>query len=560
MSLVVEFLSGIRRFVLAQNGEELRKWLLVENEVPEHYFRLKAELKSSFPDNGSDALEKLVDRCLPEEDDVADGKGSPWPGFNALMKVYLEYWRDVDFNNLINLHASLSDLLISCANALANPTYGAMLLQTSMSFSESLSKLVMGLTRKPELIAQIQGGMAGDESGERKSIVELAADVIQKIFTSCLTDRSSNRWSPPKGKKVAVYLFANLTLKLLFACDKSRLAVQMFTNLSTSGPALSLYPASQRVTFLYYLGRFNFDYGHYLRAHLCFEAAYRQCPPRFQKHRRQILTFWIPSNLLLGRFPSLNLLQRPEAAGFHDIFFPICAAVRAGNFVAFSQALAHSKEWLWNRGLYLTLLYRLKPLVWRSFSRKVFLLTWQGENPDGTQSKKMAALSIDHLVTAATYVQKLLEGYVPLKPAPRARPPHINTIFMKAVTNSVSDAESDSLLAPPPGGPRALMPSEGLIFGNKRPDHDNIESILAGLIYGGVLNGFIARQLGLFAVEGARKAGGNPVLAGWPNAYQSIRERFNEEYEEAAAAYNSGESADPPGEVDDVPGWVQKMG
>src|SRR3954452_7898527 len=112
MSLVVEFLSGIRRFVVAQNGDELRKWLLVENEVPDHYFRLKAELRSSFPDNGSDALEKLVDRCLPEEDDVSDGKGSPWPGFNALMKVYLEYWRDVDFKNLVHLHANLSDLLM----------------------------------------------------------------------------------------------------------------------------------------------------------------------------------------------------------------------------------------------------------------------------------------------------------------------------------------------------------------------------------------------------------------------------------------------------------------
>jgi hypothetical protein len=104
------------------------------------------------------------------------------------------------------------------------------------------------------------------------------------------------------------------------------------------------------------------------------------------------------------------------------------------------------------------------------------------------------------------------------------------------------------------------MPSEGLIFGNKRPDHDSIESILAGLIYGGLLNGFIARGMGLFAVEGTKKAGGNPVLAGWPNPYQSIKERFTEEYEDAAAAYNTGESADPPGEIDDVPGWVQKMG
>jgi len=229
MTLVVKFLSSIRGFVIAQNGDELRNWLLVENSVPEIYFQLSQELRTQFrstPGGGgnstSDALEKLIDKCLPEEDNAQDeGKGSPWPGFNSFMKEYLEYWRDVDFDDIIRLHARLSDLLTSCANALTNPTYGTMLLQTSMSLSESLSKLVMSLTRQPHLMAQIQGGgnmtSGGDDAGEQKSIVELAADIIQKIFTSCLGDRSSTRWSPPKGKKVAVYLFANLTLKLLFA-------------------------------------------------------------------------------------------------------------------------------------------------------------------------------------------------------------------------------------------------------------------------------------------------------------------------------------------------------
>ena len=92
-----------------------------------------------------------------------------------------------------------------------------MLLQTSMSLSESLSKVVMTLNRQPHLLSQVATDSSGDEGGRGKSVVELAADIIQKIFTSCLTDRSSTRFSQPKGKKIAVYIFANLTLKLLFA-------------------------------------------------------------------------------------------------------------------------------------------------------------------------------------------------------------------------------------------------------------------------------------------------------------------------------------------------------
>ncbi len=113
MSLVTEFLTSIRGFVIAQNGDELRNWLQVENDVPETYFQLARELKSSFPDNrNSDQVGEIIDKCLPEEDEFQEGRGSPWPGFNSFMKEYLEYWREVDFENLVGLHSRLSDLLV----------------------------------------------------------------------------------------------------------------------------------------------------------------------------------------------------------------------------------------------------------------------------------------------------------------------------------------------------------------------------------------------------------------------------------------------------------------
>jgi len=111
MALAVQFLSSIRGFVVDHNGDELRNWLLVENNVSPTYYQLANELRSSFPDNGTDALEKFVDKCLPEEDDVPEGKGSPWPGFNSFIQEYLEYWRDVDFDDMVSVHARLSDLL-----------------------------------------------------------------------------------------------------------------------------------------------------------------------------------------------------------------------------------------------------------------------------------------------------------------------------------------------------------------------------------------------------------------------------------------------------------------
>lgn len=88
-----------------------------------------------------------------------------------------------------------------------------MLLQVSMSLSETLARLTMNLNRRPDLTRRLR--VVDDDN--RKSVAESSAEIIQKIFTTCLTDRSGTRTSKPEGKRVGVYMFANLVLKLLFA-------------------------------------------------------------------------------------------------------------------------------------------------------------------------------------------------------------------------------------------------------------------------------------------------------------------------------------------------------
>lgn len=88
-----------------------------------------------------------------------------------------------------------------------------MLLQVSMSLSETLARLTMNLNRRPDLTRRLR--VVDDDN--RKSVAESSAEIIQKIFTTCLTDRSGTRTSKPEGKRVGIYMFANLVLKLLFA-------------------------------------------------------------------------------------------------------------------------------------------------------------------------------------------------------------------------------------------------------------------------------------------------------------------------------------------------------
>jgi hypothetical protein len=312
----------------------------------------------------------------------------------------------------------------------------------------------------------------------------------------------------------------------------------IFVNINTISPPLSLYPAAQRVTFLYYLGRFNFSNNHYLRAALCLEQAYLQTPSQLVSHRTNILTYLIPCNILLGRFPSQMLLQRQECQDLAPVFFPICQAIRSGNFIQFQHHLAQHETWLFEKGLLLTLSNRLRPLLWRSLSRKTFLLTYVP--PTDASSRKAATLDLADLHTVAIYLQRRLEGWVPAGPNGHNRSQNVNPLLMKALGNNAQNPEGDSTLAPPPGGPRSLRPNQGMIWGNAEVTSEDVEMTVATLVQQGLMHGFIAHGSGRFAIIGA-KAKGSPVLAGWPNVWHTVRDRrYDEDF-------------DP----DEVPGWVK---
>lgn len=308
----------------------------------------------------------------------------------------------------------------------------------------------------------------------------------------------------------------------------------MFTNISAKSPPLSFYPAAQRVTYLYYLGRFHFVNTHYGRAARCLEQAYLQTPPHFQKHRSFMLTYLIPCNMILGRLPSQALLSRPEAQPMAAAFSQLSHAVRTGNFLAFQSTLGEYGQWLLHKGLMLPLSFRLRPLVWRSFSRKVFILTYvkppETDANGASNARRAITLELSHLLVAANYIQKRLEGYLPHHLAPKPQhAPHTNTVFVKAVTNNAAT------LAAPPGGPKVLRPNEGLVWGNLPVSAEHVESMVASLVAQGLLAGYLAHSQGRFALRRAKGDEG-PIAAGWPRVA------------EVTARDNT-----------DVPGWVSSL-
>lgn len=98
---------------------------------------------------------------------------------------------------------------------------GVIVLPTVLYLSKVTAKLAMGLDRQPEMIAHLlrmEGRSDLEENLEKVTLVEQSANVVREAFIKCLTDRSGTPGphGKPEGRRVGIYLMANLCLKLLF--------------------------------------------------------------------------------------------------------------------------------------------------------------------------------------------------------------------------------------------------------------------------------------------------------------------------------------------------------
>jgi len=211
---------------------------------------------------------------------------------------------------------------------------------------------------------------------------------------------------------------------------------------------------------------------------------------------------------------------------------PVCLAIRKGSIPDFKAALgpeSGNERWFFSKGILLPLLYRAEMLVWRSLARKVFLLTYQF--PTDPASRKAPTLELEHLLAAARYFQKLLEGWqkpVSSGATVQAGRTHMNTLFM-APTPIIPLDKS-----------KKLAPHRGVVYGNQQPDIVAIEAIVASLVQQDLLHGFISHNQGKFAILGSKQRGG-PLKAGFPGVWETMAKRAEEDKR-----------------VDDVPGWVRK--
>ena len=415
---------------------------------------------------------------------------------------------------------------------------GLIILPTVISLCRMLAKLAIDLDKRPELVANLtrRESVGQDDAVERVTLVESSANAIREAFKKCLSERSGHisgvsSDGHPEGRRSGIYVTANLCLKLFFHCKKLRSAEQIFGNIYQQSPPLAIFPVAQRVTFLYYLGRYLFANNHYFRAQLALQGAYNQCHKQCIQQRRLILIHLIASNIILGRFPRSTVWQRPEAAGLQSKFEPFCSAIRRGDLASFRKLTEVDNdyaEWFIQKRILLQMSNRCEILVWRSLARRSFLLV--GSEGDAA-SRKAPTMALEDLLRLAIYLER--KG---MQPNNRVDDPpsdlsdkakQTKAIFL--VNNDPAPTESADSGYVDPDLADAVDPTPPLL-----PTMDTVESIVASLVEQGFLHGFISHSSHRFAITGAKTA--PPLQVGFPKVWEVIKGRADTE----------------------VPGWVKE--
>lgn len=207
-------------------------------------------------------------------------------------------------------------------------------------------------------------------NAEKNANLEDAARTINRMFTLCLGDRAPIE----ESRKWGIYETTNLLFKTYFKLNQVGLSKSVLRALHASSadiPQPSQFPKSHIVTFNYYVGLIHFLEENYKEAEENLTQAWLMCKRDAWRNKELILTYLIPCYLVTThRLPSKELLEPfPRLA---RLLRPLCDCIKQGNLVGFDAAMSAGADEFVKRRIYLPL-ERGRDLALRNLFRKVFI-------------------------------------------------------------------------------------------------------------------------------------------------------------------------------------------
>ncbi|KAK7420173.1 COP9 signalosome (CSN) subunit [Neonectria magnoliae] len=228
-----------------------------------------------------------------------------------------------------------------------------------------------------------------DSEADKQGQLRDCEQHLKRIFTLCLNDRAPLE----ESRKWGIYFVINLLFKTYFKLNSASLSRTILKTLAVykdkgDMPPLEMFPKSQRITFKYYEGVLSFLDENYVEAETHLTSAWQLCHKDAKRQAERILTYLIPCRLLTSHvLPTDALLD--NYPHLRELFLPLAKCIKSGNLRAFDLALQKGEDEFVKRRIYLTL-ERGRDIALRNLLRKVFLAGGFDEpkEPDSTPVRR----------------------------------------------------------------------------------------------------------------------------------------------------------------------------
>lgn len=321
----------------------------------------------------NDLLQHGLDIAKAVEE--ADFYESEWPGFNELVKSYLQSCKEIQIgpNGPVDIHQcfdSFSFFFADLQTAFMN-LRGAVLESTVQAATQSMYSVAIALDKEGAMAVGSANGSVAAASMQR---TEFMAALLLKVFNSIRSEKTDINAAPgTMSKKSIIFYVANLLCRLYFRLDTPGSCANVFSNIHTARISFSQSSRAQRVEFRYWLGRFYISKNMFADAYRHLKWAFDNCcvrPPipsnpfagtpapnvgvsgSARNNKRRIYTFLVPAALLLGIVPTRNAL---EMFGLTHVYMPLVLGIKSGNYAGILAHLKQNSDWFLSHGLYIAL-------------------------------------------------------------------------------------------------------------------------------------------------------------------------------------------------------------
>ncbi len=292
---------------------------------------------------------------LVEQQSYFDGD---WNAFTSIVISYLKFVKDVEPNSILKSH----DLLLNYYNDLS---IGFL----NNSFGNHLSVLIYETTKiLVPMMKKIDKYLNLLNNGKKFKRLIFISTILTKIFNHLRSLKGDSN-----KKNLIIFIVNNLN-KIYFIINSPLLCANIFANMNLLNLNFNKYPKSQQIEYRYILGRYYMIKNQLYKAYHHLNWSYMNSHKVYNTQNTiRILRYLIPISILIGKIPSLQILN--ISVEFQENYIPLIKYLKQGNHLQFQKTLYDNQLYFKSKFILILLIQRSKVLIFRNLFYKIMTIT-----------------------------------------------------------------------------------------------------------------------------------------------------------------------------------------